>query len=219
MKKYKIRPYSIAYFWKPISALLFVSMLFFILIIISGCTDKPVDNPVDKVVESEEVEYFDIDEIEPLYYDVPLSHEMQDYLRQLCNKREIPVELALAFMTVENRQFDPAAISSTNDYGLFQLNIGNHEYIKTQIGDIDFLSEAGNINAGTYWISRYYPRIKNIEKVALCYHHGEGNVGNRTSTEYSRAVLREYEAYTKVTEDYHEKTGNASMPAGLSGKK
>ena len=139
--------------------------------------------------------------VETQYYDIPLSHELQDYLRECCEARDIPVALALAFIDVES-DFRPELISSTNDYGLMQINIGNHDYITEQIGVTDYLAPMDNINAGTYWLSRYYPRY-DIEQAAICYNRGEGKAKQFFkqgiySTDYSKEIMKEYERYKDV---------------------
>ena len=128
------------------------------------------------------------------YFDIPLSHELQDYLRTICEERGIPIEYALAIMTVENTSFEPSRVNSTHDYGLWQINIGNHDYIREQLGeDLVFTDPYDNIKAGVFWISRYYPRY-GYEQAAMCYHHGEGYAkklfrqGN-TNDEYSQKVM------------------------------
>lgn len=143
----------------------------------------------DSVVEEEQ------------YFDIPLSHEVQDYLMECCEARDIPVELALAFIDVES-DFRPEVVSSTSDYGLMQLNIGNHDYITEQIGVTDYLAPMDNINAGTYWLSRYYPRY-DIEQAAMCYNLGEGGAKKLFkqgifSTKYSREIMKEYKRYQDV---------------------
>lgn len=111
---------------------------------------------------------------ENFYYDIPLSFELQDYLREKCEEYSIPIEYALGIMTTENASFDSEVINGTNDYGLWQINICNHDYIREQLGkNLDFTNPYDNIEAGVFWISRYYPRY-GFEQAAMCYHHGEG---------------------------------------------
>lgn len=141
-----------------------------------------------------------IQEVKQTYLEIPLSHEVQDYLKECCEARDIPVELALAFIDVES-DFRQEIISNTDDYGLMQINICNHDYITKQLGVTDYLSPMENINAGTYWLSRYYPRY-GIEQAAMCYHLGEGRAKELFkkgiySTNYSREILKEYERYAK----------------------
>lgn len=130
----------------------------------SGIITADVTNPFESTPPEDE----------KFYYDIPLSYELQDYLREKCVEYDIPVEYALAIMTTENTGFVPEVINSTNDYGLWQINICNHEYIRDQLGrDLDFTNPYDNIDAGVFWISRYYPRY-GFEQAAMCYHHGEG---------------------------------------------
>ena len=148
------------------------------------------------------IEVVEVVEVQPRqYYDVPLSFELQDYLRECCEARGIPIALALATIEVES-DFRSDIVSSTDDYGLMQINICNHDYLKEELGITDFLAPMDNINAGTYWLSRYYPRY-GIEQTAMCYNLGEGGAKKLFkkgvySTDYSKKILKAYERYEDV---------------------
>lgn len=180
-----------------IRTLLCLAVPLTISLIFMACEQNPTEPQIEVVSVAEE----QVEVVEPKYYDIPLSHELQDYLRECCEARDIPIALALAFIDVES-DFRPELISESNDYGLMQINIGNHEYITEQLGVTDYLAPMDNINAGTYWLSRYYPRY-DIEQAAICYNRGEGKAKQFFkqgiySTTYSKEILKEYERYKDV---------------------
>ncbi len=61
--------------------------------------------------------------IEGKYLDVPMSAELQDYVRQVSADYGIPFELTMAVIYVEST-FNPWAKSPTGDYGLMQVYYG-----------------------------------------------------------------------------------------------
>ena len=162
----------------------------------------PIEDMPDPMDILQRAQTVDVPPIEEpgVYYDIPLSHELQDFLREECEKRGIPIEYALAIMTVENTSFNPERVNSTNDYGLWQINIGNHNYIREHLGkDLDFTNPYDNIEAGVFWISRYYPRY-GFEQAAMCYHHGEGHAkklfkAGNTNDGYSQQVMAAMSLY------------------------
>lgn len=57
------------------------------------------------------------------YSNIELSRDIQRYIFEICNKRQVSFELMLAIANVETGgTFNPNLVSSTTDYGLYQLN-------------------------------------------------------------------------------------------------
>ena len=50
------------------------------------------------------------------YFDIPLSTDLQDYMYQMSDEYDVPVELIIALIDVESN-FQSDVISRTNDYG------------------------------------------------------------------------------------------------------
>lgn len=61
-------------------------------------------------------------------YDIPLSDSLQRYIYEICAEKSVPVMLALAMIEHESG-FNPEVVSSTNDYGLMQINAVNHDWL------------------------------------------------------------------------------------------
>ena len=134
--------------------------------------------------------------IENTYYDCPLSHDLQDYIRELCNENGIPMSLVIAIIDVES-SFNPDAVSSTNDFGLMQINKSNHEWLRKQ-GVTDVFDPYQNVRGGIMILSQCYNG--NLNKTLMSYNLGEASANELWnngiySTSYSRAVLSNKEVY------------------------
>lgn len=134
------------------------------------------------------------------YLDIPLSEEIQDYIRELSLEYDVPFELLIAIMETESN-FQSDLISSTNDYGIMQINKVNHKWLKEELGITDFLDTKQSILCGTYIISGLYHKYDgDLHKSLTAYNRGEGGMrkvwkkGTR-STSYSRKVVDKYENY------------------------
>lgn len=56
-----------------------------------------------------------------LLYDVPMSDELQRYVREQAERQGVPFEIALAVIERES-SYKPDAVSDTGDFGLMQIN-------------------------------------------------------------------------------------------------
>lgn len=134
-----------------------------------------------------------------IYYDCPLSEELQDYIRRLCQENKLPMSLVIAMIDVES-DFRPDLISQTNDYGLMQINKCNHEWLANDYGITDFLDPYQNVFCGITIISEHYHRYEDLDKALMAYNLGATgakrlqNKGIYT-TEYTRKVTTAMEVY------------------------
>ena len=137
---------------------------------------------------------------EPTYYDIPLSKDLQLYTYNKCVDYGIPehYELVLAMMWQESN-YTEDLISSTNDYGIMQINSCNHSWLVDLLGPTDFLDASDNINAGVYVISKLLIKYGDEHKALMAYNMGEHGAslnwqaGNYTS-KYSRGVVAKRKA-------------------------
>ena len=138
--------------------------------------------------------------LEITYYDVPLSHGLQDYIYELCAEEHVPMSLIIAMIDHESR-FNPEAISRTNDYGLMQINEVNHDRLEEQYQCADMFNPYQNVFCGIKVIGSYIATYEDYTKALMAYNMG--NYGARkawdngiTSTTYTDLVLglmQEYE--------------------------
>ena len=137
---------------------------------------------------------------EPTYYDIPLSKDLQLYTYNKCVEYGVPehYELVLAMMWQESN-YTADLISSTDDYGIMQINSCNHSWLVDLLGPTNFLDASDNINAGVYVISKLLIKYGDEHKALMAYNMGEygaslnWQAGNYTSN-YSRGVVAKREA-------------------------
>lgn len=106
-------------------------------------------------------------------YDIPLSEELQRYTYERCvfyNCVE-HYEIVLAIMWQESN-YRPDLISSTDDYGIMQINKCNHEFLKKNLGIVDMLDAKDNIDAGTYIISCLLSKYETPHEALMAYNMG-----------------------------------------------
>lgn len=120
-----------------------------------------------------------------------LDVEYQDYLWEMCEKYDVTkyYELFIAQMYHESG-FKTNVVSSTNDYGLMQINKCNHGWLSKELGKSDFLDPYTSIEAGVYILSDFLKKYDDVQTALVCYNMGESAVQRGTySTKYSRGVL------------------------------
>lgn len=142
-------------------------------------------------------------EVTKWYYDVPLSHELQDYIFTLCEEKNVPVRLVLAMIETES-SFRSDVISGTDDYGLMQINACNHEWMSEAYGVNDFLDPFQNVLCGISYIAGHLANYDgNIEVALMAYNMGPGGASSLWeqgvySTEYSRKIVERMGSYEQV---------------------
>lgn len=126
-------------------------------------------------------------------YDVPLSDELQRYIREKCDENGVPFDIAVALIGRES-SYRSWAVSSTDDYGLMQINACNHEWLEEELGIADMMDPYQNIDAGTYILGKAFKNYGNPHQALMAYNMGDDGVsrawneGHRSSA-YSRAVM------------------------------
>lgn len=137
---------------------------------------------------------------EVFYFDVPLSTDLQDYIREMCEEKEVPMELVIAMIDVES-SFTADVISRTNDYGLMQINICNHETLTDNLGITDFLDPYQNVKCGIYIIAGHLQKTDGNIVLALmrytCGATGAKKLWDKGiySTDYTDKIMTAYNSY------------------------
>lgn len=132
-------------------------------------TTAPEEPPEETTVPPTE-------ETEPpvLYYDCPLPHELQDYIRELCEAENVPMGLVIALIDKEST-FKATAISATDDYGLMQINIVNHGWLSEKYGVTDFLDPYQNVYCGIMILNEHLDNYDgNLSMALMAYNMGAG---------------------------------------------
>lgn len=133
-----------------------------------------------------------VEESSYIIYDVPLSEELQEYTQDVCEEYEVSYPLVVAIMQKESH-FDEDAISATKDYGIMQINSGNHEWLEEMLGITDWFDPKQNILAGVYILSQFNG-YEDVHQILMSYNCGPTGAKNLWadgiySTAYSRAVV------------------------------
>ena len=138
----------------------------------------------------------------PRYLDIPLDHDLQDYVWSLCCEYGVEEMYEIMYAVIKQEsQFDPTAISSTNDYGLMQINKSNHTWLSSELGIVDFLDPYENIHAGVYMLSSLIHKYDfNLNDALMAYNMGERNAGKLWrrgvhTTPYTEQVLDYYNQF------------------------
>lgn len=184
-----------------------VAILFLLLVAVGfffGRITAPVEVETVTVTERVEVPAPSTEElpeaVEISYYDVPLSHSLQNFIYELCAEEHVPMSLIIAMIDHESK-FNPEAVSATNDYGLMQINEVNHDRLEEQYQCADMLNPYQNVFCGIKVIGSYIATYEDYTKALMAYNMG--NYGAKkawangiTSTAYTDLILglmQEYE--------------------------
>lgn len=153
----------------------------------SYAADKTESYAVEQPVEAEEQGFTP--------WGIPLSDDLQLYIYDLCEEYGISYAMVIAMIDVES-SFDAEAISSTNDYGLMQINKINHK------DNMDYLNPYDNVKHGIRELHKLTKKYEEADLVAMCWNCGE--TGARKlweqgiySTEYSRKVMEKKIKYER----------------------
>lgn len=138
--------------------------------------------------------------------DVPMDTELQQFVFELSASYNIDWTLVMAMIDHES-SWDSDCISKTNDYGLMQINVCNHEMLQERLGITDFLDEEQNIRSGLYVLSWLFKKYDgDVHKVLMAYNMGEGGCENLWnsgvhSTSYSRTITAKQAEFQQYIEE------------------
>ena len=130
-----------------------------------------------------------------VYYDVPLSDDLQEYTQDLCDEYDFPCYDIIVAMIWTESGYREDIVSKTNDWGYMQINGINHQTLKEELGITNFLDGKQNIRAGVYMIQKLYHKYGDIGKALMAYNCGEYGASKlwkegTTSTNYSRTIMQ-----------------------------
>lgn len=128
-----------------------------------------------------------------------LNPELQEFMQAACKNYGVPFALALAVAGQES-QFDPDAVSDTDDYGLMQINSINFSWLREQ--GIEPLTYKGNIEAGVLMLSKALEQYSDYKCALMAYNCGDEGAKRLWeqgiySTAYTDKVMAAYETYKK----------------------
>lgn len=140
MKKYRIREGSLLWaikkFWFVFVGAAVLMWLAF-----------PAPQEAQAEIKLPEAEPVDITEQAPLY-DVPLSADLQEHIRQLCDDYGVDMPLVLAIIGQESNYQTDAVGDDGNSIGLMQIQPRWHQGRMDRLGVTDLLDPYQNITVG-----------------------------------------------------------------------
>lgn len=102
---------------------------------------------------------------------VPMDESLQEYVYWMADAYEVDFTFLMALIRNESN-FQADVISTTNDYGLMQINQKNHEWLSNAVGVTDFLDPYQNIQAGIYILGTLFEKYDDPHKVLMAYNMG-----------------------------------------------
>jgi len=104
--------------------------------------------------------------------EVELDEELQEFIYCLSYGYNIDYAFVMGLIEAEST-YQVNVVSSTNDYGLMQINTVNHEWLKEKLGVTDFLDPYQNTRSGIYILRNLFEKYEDPEKVLMAYNMGE----------------------------------------------
>lgn len=134
------------------------------------------------------------------YFNVPLSHSLQQYIYEICADNDLSVSLVIALIDQESN-FNPECVSDTNDYGLMQINECNFQLVKEDYNSVDMFNPYQNVYCGINILAGYLHKYDDdYTKALMCYNLGEYGASKAWEngifcTDYTKAVETKWEVY------------------------
>jgi soluble lytic murein transglycosylase-like protein len=168
------------------------------IVIANAFTINKLRNEVPETVVETKVETLIVEktvEVQPnvSYFDIPLSHEIQDVIFEECDKYAISPSLIIAMIERESR-FNPDAIGdSGRSYGLMQIQKFYYQDTMIKLGGTDLINPVDNVRTGIYIISSLISRDNGIQWALMAYNGGEAyatrHLNNGTVSDYATSIL------------------------------
>lgn len=145
-------------------------------------TEQPIvtGTPVVKVVEIKEIK------TDMEYFDVPLSHDIQNHIFDVCDEYGISPALVVAMIAQES-DFGAHKVGDGGDSaGLLQVQQKWHQERMDRLGCTDLLDPYENITVAVDYISELKEINPDLYWVLMAYNSGMGNATkNMEARKYS----------------------------------
>lgn len=139
---------------------------------------------------------------------LPLPYEHQEYLYNLCLQYGLEYEKVLAVMEHESK-FNPNAIGATSDFGYFQINSINHQWLSEKLGTANApLDPYVNMQWGTFFLDDLYDYWENqgltgdaLDEAVLSSYN-KGKTGYRRTGKATNYIAKVKESYALIQNEY-----------------
>lgn len=141
-----------------------------------------------------------------------MDEDLQEFVYCLSYGYNIDFPFVMAVIQQESG-FNPSVISSTDDYGLMQINEINHQWLKESLGIDDFLDPYQNTRAGLFILRQLFEKYEDPQKVLMAYNMGEYGASllweqGVTSSRYSEAIMKAADDFSMQIEKRKEGSEN-----------
>lgn len=157
---------------------------------------KPEPVQKDAIAEKLDRIPVPVQEAEPLTYwdEIPLEPDVQSYIVQLCEQREIDPAVVFAIIWRESRYDADAIGDNGNAVGLMQIHERWHSDRMASLGCENLSNPLQNVTVGIDYLDELIDREKGLEWAVTAYNAGATGANRRGGTsEYARDVLAEAE--------------------------
>lgn len=185
MKKYRIREGSLLWaikkFWFVfVGAAVLVWLAF------------PAPQEAQAEIKLPEAESVDITEQAPLY-DVPLSANLQEHIKGLCEDYGVDMPLVLAIIGQESNYIAEAVGDGGDSIGLMQIQPAHHRQRMDRLGITDLSDPYQNVTVGIDLLAELISKDNGTEWAVTAYNAGAGtadyNAAIGIRSEYTDSVM------------------------------
>lgn len=139
-----------------------------------------------------------------LYFDVPLSVDLQDHIFTECEKYGLDPALIIAMIKTEST-YNPSAVSSGGAYGLMQIIPRWHKGRMQKLGCSNLLDPYQNTTVGINYIAELIGYGRSVEWALMAYNGGisyaNGNYSQGVVSSYARTILADSKSLIRVKEN------------------
>lgn len=132
---------------------------------------------------------------EHTYFDVPMDHDLQDYIFDICEDYDVAPELIVSMIYHESRfHADSVATSDSGcAYGLMQIMPRWHQARMERLGCSDLLDPYQNILVGVDLIAENIRSGRGVEWALMAYNGGSAYADRKASeglvSDYAASVI------------------------------
>ena len=134
-------------------------------------------------------------EPERIYYDVPLTEDLQDIIIDISEKRGVDPALVIAVIEKESGYKPDASGDNGRSQGLMQIWRSFHEQRMEKLGAVNLYDPRDNVIVGIDILAEKLEKYEDTEKALIAYNAGDAGAKKQYfskgvySNSYSRAVM------------------------------
>lgn len=123
------------------------------------------------------------------YYDVDLSHQLQDYIRKMCKGHNISPALVMAIIERESACDEYAVGDNGNSIGLMQIQPKWHQWRADKLGCLDWYNPYDNVTVGIDILAELFERYGDDIYTVLMAYNGGASYANEMN---AKGAISEY---------------------------